>query len=218
MTTSIAVPKERMFSKLKELICALSLIILWVCCWCLPKALCISHYTTSRSRTPVCSLCSFWCGPNISLKRIFMFSRRKLRALGYQHWSTFELGDEVAFRTVVVFLEHEKIRYLAPEDRGSLQEIDSENWPNAFSSYLTGLECKWPYSGANCSLDEKASLFDWLLSEAICAEYSDHAVLSLSLSLNAVCVCVCVCEREMTTLVCMSIRCFCFQSDCGFFD
>ena len=77
-----------------------------------------------------------------------MFLQRKLKALGFQGWSSFDITDEKMFRTVVVYLEHEKIRFLSPEERIPLQKIDSSSWYEAFGSYLVQMENPWPFSTA----------------------------------------------------------------------
>eukprot|EP00117_Sycon_ciliatum_P024991 scpid76089/ scgid20843/ UPF0568 protein C14orf166; CLE7 homolog; UPF0568 protein C14orf166 homolog len=92
---------------------------------------------------------------------------RKLRALGYHHHDLFSLDDEQHVRTLVVWLEDQKIRFYPSEDRKSLREITSAQWHNAFTKYLQDLECPVDFR-------KQASVIDWLLGCALRLEYADN--------------------------------------------
>jgi len=100
--------------------------------------------------------------------------QRKLRALEYPEWSKFNAKDQGNFRVLVTWLEETKIRHYKLDDRGPLRQRDSPNWNDAFAKYLTDMNCSRPFS-ASMNDDQRALVLDWLLSEAVSAEYSDHS-------------------------------------------
>lgn len=79
-------------------------------------------------------------------------------------------------RTLVAWLESSKIRFLPVADRVPLQAITAPDpvWPRAFVSYLTALDCTRPFS-ESMGAEGLAIVLDWLASQAIAAEYADHA-------------------------------------------
>jgi len=82
--------------------------------------------------------------------------------------------DTKEVRTLVLWLEEMKIRSYALNDRAELRKIDSQDWNTTFCKYLKDLECTKPCSN-QMSLEELQVVIDWLLGNAITAEYSDHA-------------------------------------------
>ncbi|XP_075752488.1 RNA transcription, translation and transport factor protein isoform X4 [Rhipicephalus microplus] len=70
------------------------------------------------------------------------------------------------FRSLVAWLEDQKIRHYKLEDRAALRALDAPGWMQAFETYLQDLGC--PHK----SSDTKTVL-DWLLGLAVHLEYSD---------------------------------------------
>lgn len=98
-----------------------------------------------------------------------MFSL-KLRALGFPHWKKFDSRNEMAFRTLVVWLEETKIRHYSVGDRATLRKLDDgASWSQAYSAYLSALEC--PHAA---SRKARPLALDWMLRKAISLEYSDR--------------------------------------------
>ncbi|KAK3737924.1 hypothetical protein RRG08_028549 [Elysia crispata] len=95
--------------------------------------------------------------------------KRKLQALDFPDPSMFDIQDDGQFRSMVLWLEDQKIRHYKIEDRAGLRNFDSSNqWTSALQEYLTGLHC--PYSTEN-----RRSMLDWLLGYAVRLEYGDNA-------------------------------------------
>nr|CAD7401443.1 unnamed protein product [Timema poppensis] len=93
--------------------------------------------------------------------------KRKLTALDYHSQDTFDISDENQFRNLVIWLEDQKIRHYKIDDRQSLRDIKSTDWPKAFKRYLKDLAC--PVQG-----DKDSEHLEWLLSFAVRLEYSDN--------------------------------------------
>nr|CAD7261059.1 unnamed protein product [Timema shepardi] len=75
--------------------------------------------------------------------------------------------NENQFRNLVIWLEDQKIRHYKIEDRQSLRDIKSADWPKAFERYRNDLAC--PVQG-----DKDSEHLEWLLSFAVRLEYSDN--------------------------------------------
>lgn len=101
------------------------------------------------------------------LEDIVMFSR-KLLALNYQQPKEFNPSDESQFRSMIIWLEDQKIRHYKIEDRAGLRNMESSEWPKALDVYLSNLSC--PYTR-----DDRNALIDWLLGYAVRVEYGDDA-------------------------------------------
>lgn len=99
---------------------------------------------------------------------------RKLRALKYPRWKNVNISDAREFRTLVVWLEETKIRYYPMEKRSHLRLVDSTDWGIHFAAYMKELQCPHSCSGS-LSLDQTAYIVEWLLGQAISAEYHDAA-------------------------------------------
>lgn len=107
---------------------------------------------------------------------------RKLRALGYPALdSLVSDGDALrslssrSLRTLVAWLEASKIRLLPVAERAPLQAVtDDQAWPAAFSAYLQALNCTCVPVTGTMSAEEVAVVADWLATQAVAAEYSDH--------------------------------------------
>lgn len=92
--------------------------------------------------------------------------KRKLTALGFHNPDTFNIQSQGELRSLVAWLEDQKIRHYKLEDRAGLRDLEAPGWPQAFDTYLQDLGC--PHRGG----DQKA-LIDWLLGLAVHLEYSD---------------------------------------------
>ncbi len=101
---------------------------------------------------------------------------RRLRALDYALWETFVATDVKHTRTLVVWLEETKIRFLPIADRVGLRDIENAAWGQVFDQYLNALECPVPRGG---SLE---STLLWLVGRAVALEYKDKQVCLSSIA------------------------------------
>lgn len=93
--------------------------------------------------------------------------RRKLTALDYHNPAGCDFSDETQYRNCIVWLEDQKIRHYKIEDRGSLRNIPSSDWPSAFQRYLQDVSCPF-------GVQERHEALDWLLGLAVRYEYGDN--------------------------------------------
>uniref|UniRef100_A0A0B6ZG48 RNA transcription, translation and transport factor protein n=1 Tax=Arion vulgaris TaxID=1028688 RepID=A0A0B6ZG48_9EUPU len=93
--------------------------------------------------------------------------RRKLIALDFQDHDAFDINDENKFRSVILWLEDQKIRHLKIEDREPLRSKQGNEWTASLKEYLSQLNC--PYE-----INDKRALLDWLLGYAIRLEFGDE--------------------------------------------
>lgn len=93
--------------------------------------------------------------------------KRKLIALEHHAPDSFNIDDEHKFRSLVLWLEEQKIRHYKVEDRDALRKIDSDDWPSTFNQYINVLACP-------VKSDKKAELLEWLLGHAVRLEYEDN--------------------------------------------
>ncbi|XP_013138547.1 PREDICTED: UPF0568 protein C14orf166 homolog [Papilio polytes] len=93
--------------------------------------------------------------------------RLKLTALGHPNPKSFNCEDVKEYRSVVLWLEDQKIRHYKIEDRDGLRNIDSENWQNAYDLYQKDLVSPV----ANGTPNEQ---LNWLLSYAVRLEFADN--------------------------------------------
>ncbi|XP_032883219.1 RNA transcription, translation and transport factor protein [Amblyraja radiata] len=93
--------------------------------------------------------------------------RRKLAALEYHNSGVFDCKDEVGFRNLVVWLEDQKIRHYKIEERGTLRNVQNNEWPKHFEKYLADVNC--PFKA-----EERQENLDWLLGLAVRLEYADN--------------------------------------------
>lgn len=75
--------------------------------------------------------------------------------------------DEKEYRSVVLWLEDQKIRHYKIEDRAGLRNIDGESWKEAYNSYQKDLVSP----ASNGTPNEQ---LNWLLSYAVRLEYADN--------------------------------------------
>lgn len=85
-----------------------------------------------------------------------------------------EPGFSLAYRQLVAWLEHQKIRQLAPEDRDHLSSLEAQQWPVTFSEYLVELDC--PGYESQATVDAESAL-QWLLHLATSLSYQDNETL-----------------------------------------
>ncbi|KAI5643596.1 putative carnitine deficiency-associated protein domain-containing protein [Phthorimaea operculella] len=93
----------------------------------------------------------------------------KLTALGHPSPDNFNCEDENEYRSVVLWLEDQKIRHYKIEDREGLRNIDSESWTEAYDAYQKDLV-------SPCSEGSLNEQLNWLLSYAVRLEYADNVV------------------------------------------
>lgn len=79
-----------------------------------------------------------------------------------------ELADPKQFRTIVLWLEDQKIRHYTIEDRAGLRKLDSvEEWDAAFDKFKTDV-------GVPEDLKSRTEELAWLLAYSTRLEYYDH--------------------------------------------
>lgn len=79
----------------------------------------------------------------------------------------FVLSDEKQFRSLILWLEDQKIRHYKIEDREGLRLIDSPKWEDSYQKYLRDVAC--PFMKA-----KRADQLEWLIGHGINLEYSDN--------------------------------------------
>lgn len=95
--------------------------------------------------------------------------RRKLKALGYHTIDKINLENHVELKSLVVWLEDQKIRHYKIQEREDLRSKTGDGWMESYKKYLTALEC--PFNVTTSSL----SCIEWLLELAIRCEFDDKA-------------------------------------------
>ncbi|XP_077281575.1 RNA transcription, translation and transport factor protein-like isoform X1 [Temnothorax americanus] len=101
---------------------------------------------------------------HLSPRVINMFERR-LKALGYLEWDKVNGNNTEHFRKVIVWLEDQKIRHYAIDDRKKLRDIASSEWPNAFEKYCNDIEC--PIT------KNEIDRLEWFIGYAVLLEFED---------------------------------------------
>lgn len=91
----------------------------------------------------------------------------KLNALGHPNPDNFKCEDEKEYRSVVLWLEDQKIRHYKIEEREGLRNIDGDSWKEAYDSYQRDLVSPVGDGTPNEQLN-------WLLSYAVRLEYADN--------------------------------------------
>ena len=74
-----------------------------------------------------------------------------------------------------MWLELNKIRYLAPEDRQPLKDTAAKQWPQALTHYLAQLFSSAPQSTLSTANPPPTNVVDALLRYAVAVEYTDGA-------------------------------------------
>lgn len=92
----------------------------------------------------------------------------KLQSLGHPNPDSFNCEDEKEYRSVVLWLEDQKIRHYKIEEREGLRNIDNMDiWMEAYDTYQRDLVSPAVH------LTPKEQL-NWLLSYAVRLEYADN--------------------------------------------
>ena len=91
----------------------------------------------------------------------------KLNALGHPNPDNFNCEDEKEYRSVVLWLEDQKIRHYKIEEREGLRNIDGDSWKEAYDGYQRDLVSPVGDGTPNEQLN-------WLLSYAVRLEYADN--------------------------------------------
>lgn len=78
------------------------------------------------------------------------------------------IPDTNEFKSVILWLEDQKIRHYKVEDRNKLRDFKSPDWSSAYRGYLNDLAC--PVMSKNQSEE-----LEWLLAFATRLEYGDNA-------------------------------------------
>ncbi|CAH2063633.1 unnamed protein product, partial [Iphiclides podalirius] len=91
----------------------------------------------------------------------------KLTALGHPNPDIFNCEDLKEYRSVVLWLEDQKIRHYKIEDREGLRNIENDSWNEAYDSYQRDLVSPVADGAPNEQLN-------WLLSYAVRLEYADN--------------------------------------------
>lgn len=91
----------------------------------------------------------------------------KLTALGHPNPDSFNCNDEKEYRSVVLWLEDQKIRHYKIEERAGLRNYNSDSWKEAYDTYQKDLVSP----AADGDLNEQ---LNWLLSYAVRLEYADN--------------------------------------------
>ncbi|CAK1578081.1 unnamed protein product [Parnassius mnemosyne] len=91
----------------------------------------------------------------------------KLTALGHPNPESFNCEDEKEYRSVVLWLEDQKIRHYKIEDREGLRNIDADSWKEAYDLYQKDLVSPVSDGSPNEQLN-------WLLSYAVRLEFADN--------------------------------------------
>ena len=81
-----------------------------------------------------------------------------------------KIPDPKHLRSLIVWLEDQKIRHYKVEDRKSLREIESEKWPEAFDQYCKDVGCP-----ITTIMPDKV---EWFIAQAIRLEYEDNRKFS----------------------------------------
>ena len=85
-------------------------------------------------------------------------------------------ADEQQFRSLVVWLELNKIRCLPPEQRQPLKDTAAKQWPRTLTHYLTQLFPSPPHSQITLATPTSPlAVIDALLRYAVAVEYTDKA-------------------------------------------
>ena len=101
--------------------------------------------------------------------------RRKLKALGYHTIDKFNLESPVELKSLVVWLEDQKIRHYKIDEREDLRKRTGDGWTETYRNYLKALEC--PFNAQTDGL----SCIEWLLEFAVRCEFEDKAEATPSL-------------------------------------
>ncbi|PZC76772.1 hypothetical protein B5X24_HaOG204160 [Helicoverpa armigera] len=91
----------------------------------------------------------------------------KLSALGHPNPEDFNCDDEKEYRSVILWLEDQKIRHYKIEERDGLRNIEKDSWKEAFNTYQKDLVSPVAEGSPHEQLN-------WILSYAVRLEYADN--------------------------------------------
>jgi len=94
--------------------------------------------------------------------------KRKLSALDYHSAEKFDHSKQQEYRSLVIWLEDQKIRHFKIDDRAGLRDISNSGWPVSFQQYLASMAC--PVMG-----ETPVEILDWLVGQAVKLEHADNA-------------------------------------------
>lgn len=94
--------------------------------------------------------------------------KRKLKALDYFNRESFDINSQQDIKSLVVWLEDQKIRHYKIEEREALRKPNDPTWQSNFEKYLTDVGCPFNYS-------DKHAVIDWLLGLAVRLDYGDNS-------------------------------------------
>jgi len=94
--------------------------------------------------------------------------KRKLTALGYHGADNFDPQSQTDYRSLVIWLEDQKVRHYKIEDRLGLRTIESDNWSKSFLKYLNDIGCP-------IISNTSEEILDWLVGFAVRLEFGDQA-------------------------------------------
>lgn len=94
--------------------------------------------------------------------------QRKLACLGY-HTPLASFTDHAHLKSLVIWLEDQKIRHYKIEEREPLRDETGDNWDKVFKEYLADMQC--PFSPDSAS--STSSCLQWLTDEALRCEFTD---------------------------------------------
>jgi len=103
------------------------------------------------------------------------FYHRKLNALGYTEWNSFNITDATSLQQFVFWLEDKKIRLYKIEQRDILKQLN-EQWSSNFCKYLGDLKCPSKYS-EHMKQAQMGLVIDWLMNHALSLEYKDNNMM-----------------------------------------
>ena len=101
--------------------------------------------------------------------------RRKLKALGYHTIDEINLENPVELKTLVVWLEDQKIRHYKIDEREDLRKKTGDGWTEIYKDYLKAVECPFDIK------TDGISCIEWLLEFAVRCEFEDKAGATPSL-------------------------------------
>lgn len=92
--------------------------------------------------------------------------QRKLTCLGY-HTPSASFNDHTHLKSLVIWLEDQKIRHYTIEERTPLRDETGDNWNKVFEKYLTDMQCPFSFDSA------PTPCLHWLIDEAVRFEFTD---------------------------------------------
>ncbi|KRZ93560.1 Adenylate kinase isoenzyme 6 [Trichinella sp. T8] len=94
--------------------------------------------------------------------------KKRLESLNYRGAHSLNLEDDCQFRSLIRWLECEKIQYYGKGHCRQLSDINSPVWNKAFQQYLDNLHC------TNCQRTTRYGVVEWLLGFAVHVAYQNQ--------------------------------------------